>query len=231
MHGKDIKKRLRILIHEAEEIEPKLARKLDDINHWLKGLKPGSLTSKKLLCDFLLQLIRDSEIWLALKTLPPEKIETELLTKMTPTQKYWYQVLFPKWLEINDDHIYIWRQKLMTGEFQQEDEELLNNLAKDIVSRGGSVYRRYVADLSMATDLIVSHRQQRPICLQVTTLAEKYYSEKLEKWHETMELWKIERGIFVSYNPSEENAIQRLINITLWSSDQIKEGTYKAINC
>ncbi len=231
MQGQEIKKRLRILLDEAAEIDLNLALRLDEINYWLRDLRPGTLTAKKLLSDFLLQLIRDSEIWLALKTLSPEQIETELLTKMTPTQKYWYQILFPKWLAKNDDHLYIWRQKLMTGEFIQEDEQFLNNLAKDIVNRGGSVYRRYIADLSMGTDLIVSHRQEKAICLQVTTLAEKYYSEKYVKWQETMALWHIERGLFVSYNPSENEAIQRLINITLWSSDQLKDGSYQAINC
>ena len=73
LQAKEIKEKLRSLIEEADSIDPSLARRLEEINRWVKDLKTGSLTAKRFVLLFLQQIIRDSQILLALKVLDSEE--------------------------------------------------------------------------------------------------------------------------------------------------------------
>ncbi len=226
MQGKEIQEKLKSLIEEASAIDSSLATRLEEIYRWIKDVKPGSLTAKKFLILFLLQIIKDAEAWLIVKSLPSQEEQQSAFDALQPTLKYWYSDLFPKWLNENDPKFYIWRQKLMAGEFSQKDTRLLEAVANTVTRRGGSVVQRYIADLSMATDIIVSSRQNKSLCIQLTTLSDEFSQNKSEDWENTLKFWKIKRGLFLSYNPSTNNFLNQLINIALYNSDNLKIGVY-----
>ena len=144
-------------------IDPSLERRLDEINRWVKDVRPGSLTAKKFVMLFLLQMIRDSQVWLNIKTLSSEEEQQAEFDKMTPTEKYWYSYLFPRWLNEVDLKFSTWKQKLMAERFDQPDDNTIKSIATQIVRCEGTFWQRYVADLSMATDLIVSGHQKRAL--------------------------------------------------------------------
>ena len=226
MQAIEIKDKLKSLIIEASVLDPSLARRLDEINRWVKDVRPGSLTSKKFVVAFLIQIIRDSQLWLDIKALASEEEKQSYYEEMTPTEKYWYGQLFPKWLSDNDPKFYIWRRKLMAGEFRREDAQLIESITNMIKRRQGSVVQRYIADLSMATDIIVSSRLELPLCIQLTTLSEEFYQEKSEEWANTLQLWGIERGLFLSFNPGETDFENQIVNISLYNSDNLRQGFY-----
>ncbi|MBD2440008.1 hypothetical protein [Nostoc sp. FACHB-110] len=226
MQAKEIKEQLKSLIEEASLVDPNLARKLHEINRWVKDIKLGSLTAKPLVLAFLLEVITDSTIWLMIKSLPSQAEQQAKFAQMTANERYWYGYLFPKWINSTDAKFYIWKQKLMSGEFNQVDDDIIKSIAQDIVSREGSFWQRYIADLSMATDLIVSSRNNQPLCIQVTSVSEELSSQKYHDWKSTLNSWEIERGLFVSYNPKDANFINQLVNVALYNSDYLAEGKY-----
>ncbi|MBE9004308.1 hypothetical protein IQ259_04505 [Fortiea sp. LEGE XX443] len=230
MQAKEIKEQLKLLIEQASSIDPNLARKLDEINRWVKDIKLGSLTAKPFVIAFLLEVITDSTIWLVIKSLPSEAEQKAKFTQMTPNERYWYGYLFPRWINATDSKFYIWKQKLMSGEFNQVDDDIIKSIAQDIVSREGSFWQRYIADLSMATDLIVSSRNNQPLCIQVTSVSGELSHQKYHDWKNTLNLWQIERGLFVSYNPKDTNFINQLVNVALYNSDYLAEGKYLKFN-
>ncbi|MBD2385591.1 hypothetical protein [Cylindrospermum sp. FACHB-282] len=226
MQAKEIKDKLKLLIEQASSIDPNLARRLDQINRWVKDIKPGSLTAKPFVLAFLLEVITDSTIWLVIKSLPSEVEQQSKFEQMTPNERYWYSYLFPKWINASDSKFYIWKKKMMAGEFNQVDGGIIKLIAQDIVGRGGSFWQRYIADLSMATDLIISNHQQKPLCIQITSVGEEFNRQKYQDWHNTLQLWEIERGMFLSYNPGDDNFINQLVNLTLYNSDYLGDGKY-----
>lgn len=229
MQAKEIKKQLILLIEEASVIDPDLAKRLEEINRWVKDVKPGSLTAKRFVILFLQQMIQDAEVWLRLKSLPSEEEQQSALTVLNPTLKYWYGYLFPKWLSENDPKFYIWRRKLMAGEFNQEDAKLIDSIA-NIKSCGGTIVLRYIADLSMATDIIVSSTQESPLCIQLTSVSEEFSQEKFDDWENTLIFWAIDRGLFLSFNPRATDFVNQIVNILLYNSDNLSIGNYLKFN-
>jgi len=225
LQAKEIKEKLKSLIEQASSIDQNLARRLDEINRWVKNIKPGSLTAKPFVIAFLLEVITDSTIWLIVKSLPSEEEQKTKFEQMTPIERYWYAYLFPRWFNASDSKFYIWKQKLMAGEFNQLDDDIIKLIAQDIVSREGSFWQRYIADLSMATDLIVS-RNNEPLCIQVTSLSEEFNYQKYQAWQNTLRSWEIERGLFLSYNPKDADFVNQLVNVALYNSDYLSGGKY-----
>ena len=226
MHSLEIKAQLKSLMKKASSIEPCLAKRLDEINRWVKDIKPGSLTAKKFVMAFLLEVIRDADVWLKLKGLSSPELQDSAFEQMTPTEQYWYGYLFPQWLNSSDPKFYIWKQKLMSSEFSPADDDILKSIVQTIESRGGTVWRCYIADFSMATDLIVSYRQRKPLCLQVTSVSNNYSQKKYENWQNTLQMWVIDRGLFLSYNPGKPDFLEQLVTITLHNSDFLPLGRY-----
>jgi hypothetical protein len=225
LQAKDIKEKLKSLIEQASSVDHNLATRLDEINRWVKDIKPGSLTAKPFVTAFLLEVITDSTIWLIIKSLPSEEEQKAKFEMMTPIERYWYGYLFPKWFNASDSKFYIWKQKLMAGEFNQIDHDIIKSIAQDVISREGSFWQRYIADLSMATDLIVS-RNNQPLCVQVTSVSEELNQQKYEAWQNTLRSWEIERGLFLSYNPKDANFVNQLVNVALYNSDYLSVGKY-----
>lgn len=225
MHAREIEPKLKQLIKNASAVEPVLAKRLEEIWRWIKDIKSGSLLQKKFLIGFLLELIKDAEIWLELQTLNPEERQS-FLNQLTPTVRYWYECLFPSWFKDRDRKFYIWKQKLRSGEFNPTDAELIKFIAAQIKDRQGSVVHRYIADFSMATDVIVSSEEGKPLCVQITSVSDAYSQVKYEKWEYTLRQWKIERGLFISYNPSQEEFIIPLVNCVLYNSKNLPDFRY-----
>lgn len=230
MHPQQIREKLKSLIEEASSIDPSLAIKLNQINNWIKDVKPGTLMSKRFVLLFLQQFIRDTEIRLDIKRLTSEAERQDFYESMTHPERYWYGELFPRWLSKNDPKFYIWRKKLMSGEFNQEDEKLINLIADVIKRNGGQVLQRYIIDLSMASDIIVSSVQEQPLCIQLTSQSQEFTQTKSDDWEDTLISWGIARGLFLSFNPGESDFINQIVNLALDKSDNLNNGIYQKIN-
>ncbi len=174
---------------------------------------------------FLLELIKDAEIWLELEVLNPGERQY-FLARLTPTVRYWYEYLFPTWFRAREQKFYIWKQKLRAGEFHPTDTQLIKAIAEQIQQRHGNVVHRcYIADFSMATDVIVSSEKGLPLCVQITTLADEYSQMKYDKWESTLRQWNIEGGLFVSFNSNQEKFIV-LVNLVLDNSKNLPNKNY-----
>lgn len=135
MQAQEIKVQLNSLISEAYPVDPSLAIRLTEIYRWVKDVKPGALTNKKFVMAFLLQLVSDSEVWLAIKSLPSDAEQQAAFELMTPAERYWYSYLFPKWLSQTDLKFHIWKKKLMAGDFYPADDRILRSIATHIQQR------------------------------------------------------------------------------------------------
>ncbi len=226
MQAREIKDKLKSLINEAAVIDPNLAKRLEEVNRWVKDVRPGSLTAKKFVMLFLQEIIKDAQICLDIKSLGSEDEQQVYYERMTPTERYWYGELLLKWLNHNDPKFYIWKQKLMAGEFNRADGDLIASIANSIQVCGGTVVLRFVADLSMATDIIISSRQEISLCIQLTSLADDLSKEKSYDWESTLRYWGIDKGLFFSYNPIKNNFVNQITNVALYNSDNLKRGIY-----
>ncbi|MEA5566950.1 hypothetical protein [Anabaena sp. UHCC 0399] len=229
MQAQEIQYKLKLLIEEASTVDNNLSKRLGEINRWVKDIKAGKLIAKPFLKLFLEQMIRDADAFLILKSLSLEEQQLAL-NSLTPTLKYWYGYLFPKWLSESDPKFYIWRQKIKAGEFSQEDGKLIESITKSITNLGGTVVQRYIIDLSMATDIIVSSTQEQPLCIQLTSLNQQFSQDKSNDWENTLRLWAIDRGLFLSYNPISNNLVSQIVNISLAHSDNLLTDNYLKLN-
>ena len=78
----------------------------------------------------------------------------------------------------------------------------------------------------MATDLIVTNRQHKPLCIQVISVSKELYGKKYDKWQHALQIWEIERGLFLSYDPANNDFIRQSVNVVLYNSDHLSEGKY-----
>lgn len=230
LQAKDIKPRLDSLIAEAETVNKALASRLRKIRTWIKNTKPGSLTKKKELLFFLIELIKDVEFWLDLSQLESDEYEL-FINQLNPTDRYWYKTLFPRWFEQDDPKFTTWKKKLMAGEFLAKDSQFLKLLSDNIKKSGSSVLLRYICDLSMATDLIVSGMEDKPLCVQLTITNDSLLGSKKTNWKNTVKLWKIERAMFLNYNPTSKTGnqlqiINRLCNYILDKAKTLPDSCY-----
>jgi hypothetical protein len=205
IQAKDIEQTLRRLILDAIQIAPFLADRLQEIWRWIKDKKPGQLMSKPHVMYFLDELFKDVRFWLDLNMLELEARRVHE-AEMTPTERYWYTELFPRWFKEPDPKLSIWQRKLMAGEFSQKDKALIDDLCRRVDKQGGSSWDAYILDLSMATDLIVSADQEKPLCIQLTTLSSQLSEAKKEGWEFTLQYWQIQRGLFANFNPMRDRA-------------------------
>ena len=230
LQAKDINPKLNSLIKEAESISNALALRLRQVRSWVKNTKPGSLMKKKELLFFLIELIKDVEFWLDLAQLEEEEYQL-FINELNPTDRYWYTILFPRWFREYDPKFSTWKKKLMAGEFQAKDGKLLKQVSDNIKKRGGSVLLRNISDLSMATDLIVSDIGDKPLCVQLTVTNDSLLDTKKANWKTTVRQWKIERALFLSYNPvdktrSELEVIDRLCEYILDKAKTLPDNCY-----
>ncbi len=226
IQAKNIEQKLKRLIAEATQIEPGLASRLDEMRRWIKDKKPGQLMSKRHVMDFLIELCVDARVWLDLQSLEPATRQT-CVEQMAPAEQYWYTDLFPRWFNEPNPKLSIWKQKLMAGEFGQEDKKLIDSLCNRIDERQGSSWACYILDLSMATDLIASGTLKQALCVQLTTLSNRLSVDKKVRWELTLRYWKIQRALFASFNPKRDRTV--LENRLLQESDRLPASCYTEI--
>lgn len=208
---------------------PALADKLDNLCRWIKGKSPGALRQKKYVAAVLVQLITDVKAWLQLHQLTDRDREIAL-RGMAPSQKYWFEFLLPQWFEKEDRFLPNWKQKLMQGEYRDDDEPFRNILVWRIRTLEGDSLWRFLMDLSMATDLIVSYNDD-VLCVQYTRSSEKNTVGKRNQWEDVLRYWDIKRGIFVRVDPKTRNqGIYQLAYLSLQESDHLPFGCYSDFN-
>ncbi|PSF32273.1 hypothetical protein C7H19_21835 [Aphanothece hegewaldii CCALA 016] len=220
-----IKQSLDTVIQQAILTEPLLAKRLRDLKKWIATKKDGLLMSKVQVLDLLTEIILDSELWLNLIQLSIDERQQVLDEELSSAEKFWIDVLFPSWFRENDPHSPIWKQKIMAGEFNQNDVFLINYLQQDLKELGGDSLWRYILDLSMATDLVVVGNQKLPICIQLTTLAGEGLTKKKENWQNIQAYWNIKRALLVSYYP-KGLCYKSLAKIILNDSDTLPAICY-----
>lgn len=230
IQAENIEPMLKQLAVEAEAVNPALADKLKNLCRWIKGKSPGKLREKKYVAAVLTQLINDIRAWLVLNELSDNDREI-VFSQKSPAQRYWFESLLPEWFANEDKYLPNWKQKLMQGKYEDDDEPFRNVLIWQIKERKGNTLWRYLLDLSMATDLIVNHTQNAPLCIQYTKSSEDNTAEKRDKWEKTLRYWGIERGIFVRVHPKSRNpGIVKLANLSLVQSDNLSSGCYSDFN-
>lgn len=228
IHASSIKSELEQLIQQATQKEPLLAERLRRFARWIKDKKTGLLQSKRYVMDFLIELIVDSQFWLEFKAIPPE--QKELFWQeaaMSPPERFWYETLFPRWFNEPDPKMATWTKRMMAGDFGQADAAVLERFLTAIESQGGNTFTCYILDLAMATDLLASGSFNHPLAIQITTQSAKWSEDKQTFWHQTLLYWKIERGIFLSYNP--QNSIDEMAKLLLQYSDSLSRNCYNSI--
>jgi hypothetical protein len=218
------------LVQEAQTVEPHLAQKLAVLTKWIKDKKDGLLMSKPYVLDLLGEVILDARLWLVLKPLSQQDRQNLYLSQnFSVTQQYWLEVLFPRWFNDEDPKFPNWRRAVMDGNFKRDDEQILRGISREIEQRGGSFLWKHLLDLSMATDLLASGQEETALCVQLTTLSEIYLGSKKREWGETLTYWNVNRGLLLSYNPSENALITRLVTVILSYSDTPPTPCYTVV--
>jgi hypothetical protein len=229
MSASQMKVQLNELIAQAELVEPDLANRIKELKRWIAKKKDGLLDSKPYVLDILQEIILDSRFWLIITPLSSiERLEIYQESNISLAKQYWFDVLFPTWLHEHDPQSPIWKQKIMAGEFRNTDNASIMQMERAITAHQGSVVRRYVLDLSMATDLLIAGDQQ-PLCIQLTSLSAEWLPEKVGKWQETLMYWQILRGLMLSYAMVNTD-YRSLAKVALRHSDTLASGSYTVIN-
>lgn len=213
------------VIADAQKIEPQLAKRLQQLSRWIKDKKPGLLTKKRLVMDLIVEVMQDAKLWLKIQELSDdEKDDFERQAQLTPPELYWYQTLFPEWFNQPDDKLKIWTQKIMADEYPQQDRELINGFIGEFERLPAPVLSRYILDLSMATDLMVSGQSQNPLAVQLTITNPDLLTEKQDRWKETLIFWSIKRGLLFSQSP--RHPLAESAKSIFLHSDSIEDGCY-----
>lgn len=219
-----IREDLNYLILQSESVDSNLAKRLKEIQQWIGKKKDGFLNSRPYVLDFLEELLRDSRFWLIIKPLSLiDRQEIYQARSISVARQYWLEVLFPAWINERDHHFPVWKQKMMSGEFQSADDTTIKQMMAAISSQNGSVMRRYILDLSMATDLLIA--RQSSLCIQLTSVTGRHLTEKQRKWQATLTYWQIRRGLLLSYSMMNPD-YQKLARIALQESDSLPMERY-----
>ncbi|MBE9232352.1 hypothetical protein IQ231_11830 [Cuspidothrix issatschenkoi LEGE 03284] len=228
LQANEIKLRLQPLKRESLfRGETKSAVRIKEILATLAKYKNELLDKKRFLIDFLNEFYYDIETYLytiqPLLKLSPTEIEKSCQQKnISVTEYYWYTVILPKWLSQEDPKFSYWIEKLIQEEYTGNDEDLIFNLTKTINSRtNGSASNRYILDLSMATDLLVSHVPStlEPVFVQLTSISNLRdgqlnpdFLNKQQKWNNTISCWGVKRALLVAHD-TQVNSPKNLLKL------------------
>jgi hypothetical protein len=196
----EVEPTLRRLIHEAERLEPSLASRLQEIYKWIKAKPPGLLMRKKVLLNFLTEIMVDADLWIGFCEMPSEEQEIER-KNLSAVEQFWYFTLFPRWLNEPDPKLHKWKREILKDNCERDDEAQMGQLTSSIEYCGGQAYRKMILDFSMATDLMVSGSLEQTLCVQLTISASQNTEDKIRRWRETLNYWQIKRALFLSFNP------------------------------
>jgi hypothetical protein len=221
-----IEPKLKELKLAAHDVDMDLYHKLDHEWRQIKKCKSGFIQSKKYLLDYLLELIKDIEFYIELQRLSLDDQE-KIFSELSTPELFWFRELFPRWIRTKDEKYLIWRPQLASRE-PKNDESFIKKLNREIEKNNGKCLWRNIIDYSMATDLIVSQSAQTAhsaLCVQLTV--SKDAEDKKRRWEMTLKLWGIERGLFISIKPGQDDKkLERLAKIILNKSTLLETGQY-----
>jgi hypothetical protein len=214
--AKEIQPKIRGLIGKAERLEPALANRLREIEKWIKDKPPGLLTRKKVLLNFLIEIIVDASQWLEFCEMPIDEQEIES-NYLSAVEKLWYCTLFPRWFNEPDPKLDKWKGEILQNDYKRKDEAQISQLTRSISSCGGQAHQNMILDFSMATDLMVSCplSLRRVLCVQLTISDQRNTKEKICFWRHTINYWKIERALFISFHPCGQYRSSRELAVRL----------------
>jgi hypothetical protein len=225
INASQIKPEFDSVIAHAANTEPQLADRLRQLSRWVKGTKPGSLTKKKFVLGLLVEVLQDAKTWLKVKDMDDEEKQAYYYeAELTPPELYWYETLFPLWFRISDPKLSIWTKKLMAEEFSSSDGADIVGFVGELEDIGASVFYRYILDLSMSTDILVSGSCNKPLAVQLTKTNPQLLSEKQNEWNRTLIYWSIKRGVLFSQSPS--HPIRESAKSLVRHSDSLSDGCY-----
>ncbi|MBD2415308.1 hypothetical protein FACHB389_17695 [Nostoc calcicola FACHB-389] len=217
------------LIEETQAIFPNLSLRLDEMRRWIADKRSGLLMRKPHVMQLIEELLRDATFWFEVQLLPEEDREAEFAL-LSPTEQYWYKYLFPAWINERDPKLSTWKKKLMAGDFEGSDASQIDKISQEIEFLGGDTLNSYIADLSMATDLIASGVKDLPLCVQLTSVRDVLAQTKQADWLSTLKYWGIKRGVFISFNPTLNQVESKIGQYIFQYSDRISENCYPVVN-
>lgn len=222
---KEIKSRLNQLILDSQTTAPKLSERLVEMNRWIARKKDGLLMRKRHVMQLLAELVEYATFWLEVESLSSEDKDF-VLAQLSPAEQYWYQRLFPAWFNEPDPKSIVWKQKLMADEFGRSDHTLIQKICWVIAAHNGGTFNPYIADLSMATDLIAFGTKELVLCVQLTTVRDSLCADKYSEWESTLKYWQIRRGLFLSFNPARVKVHTAIGQCVIQHSDQLQNQCY-----
>lgn len=236
LKANEIKLRLQPLKRESLfRGETELAVRIKEILATIAKYKNELLDKKRFLIGFLNEFYYDIQTYIydikPILNLPQGEIEKFCQQKnLSVTEYYWYSVILPNWLSQEDPKFSYWIEKLIQEEYTGSDEDLIIVLTKTINARThGSASNRYILDLSMATDLLVSHVPStlEPVFVQLTGTAilrdgqrNPDFLTKQQKWNHTLSCWGIKRALLVAHDAqvNTPNNLLKLADVMLKES-------------
>jgi hypothetical protein len=239
----EIKARLQVLKKKALLVEPKLVARINEIGITLSKSKYKNelLDEKRFLISFLNEFYYDIQTYIydikPILNLPQGKIENFCQQKnLSVTEYYWYSVILPNWLSQEDPKFSYWIEKLIQEEYTGSDEDLIIALTKTINAKSdGSASNRYILDLSMATDLLISHvpTKLEPVFVQLTGTPifrgrqrNPDFLTKQQKWNNTLSCWGIKRALLVAHD-AQVNTPDNLLKL---ADAMLKESSDRPIS-
>ncbi len=214
LRANEIKPRLQGLKQDALRIEPRLVKRIKEIGNALLGYKNELLDQKQFLMEFLNEFYYDVRTYLY-EVKPYLNLTDEMQTfferrATSLIERYWYSVIFPYWFSNEDSKLEIWMKKLVGGEQQASDQALILSLTQELNTRpNGCASRRYILDLSMATDLLASYVPCKlsPVFVQLKGIPvykndqrNPDFIDKQQKWLKTCSYWGVERALLISHS-------------------------------
>ncbi len=207
-------------------IDPPLATRINKIGNLLMQQKDELLDQKQFLMAFLNEFCTDIKFYLSVKPIlkNPDTSDTHITAVFGTqlTERYWYEVVFPMWINHDDPKFNRWMDKLLQGEPYPRDHDLVTNLVRQIKSDFlGDASHRYILDLSMATDLIASHIPSDlfPVFVQLKGIPQYRNQQRnpdfvneQQKWSKTCEYWNVKRALLISHDHTI-NEKQNLSNL------------------
>lgn len=222
-----LKQELERLIAEARETQPNLSRRLSELYRWIAKKKNGLLNKKLFVIEFLSELIVDANLWFKIQ-MADQRDRALIFAAMNPCERFWHDCVFTAWVNESDPKLNKWKSKMMAGEYRNDDGLFIERVARNIREAKAYVLLRYILDLSMATDLLVSKSSRdHPLSVQLTSIHPEHLNNKIDSWQLTLRYWRFPFGLLISCNQNKPvQASAKVAEESLNISESICDGDF-----
>ncbi len=118
----------------------------------------------------------------------------------------------------------------MADKFEGSDASFIKGICNEIEVLGGTTLNPYIADLSMATDIIASGISELALCVQLTTIRISLTDQKQNDWLSTLKYWEIQRGLFISFNPASNQIEKTIGDYVFRFCNNVTNGCYTVVS-